>query len=344
MRTLLRWNLNKLTKTIVAILLNKFDCFIVIEGGTGIGKSTLAFEIALGVSREFRRLYHFREDLLEYYYERVGKKIYYNPEDFMKKILDLKEKKAYKFMPSRDLIYSQNEMQEFLASWNRVGIPDEMINVTFNRDFYSETQKNIVKMINMFRDHENLIISCVPYFQNLDNQIKNLCKIKITVKKRGIAIMHTPNKIIYCKDKWDAQTNEKIEREWIMKKIINPNYSKLTTFRGILKFPPLPKKYEVIYQGIKNKKRNMVLKDEMGIELKDSKDVVEILINRLVKGGIKNMQVIEGVAIANDKSLAVLQQDIRKRLMERGVNPMISSYFYDKKAKQEADDGSVSII
>jgi len=30
-----------------------------------------------------------------------------------------------------------------------------MINVTFNRDFYNEDQKNIIKMINMNRDHKN---------------------------------------------------------------------------------------------------------------------------------------------------------------------------------------------
>jgi hypothetical protein len=39
-------------------------------------------------------------------------------------------------------------MLKKLSSWNVISIPDEMINVTFNRDFYSDKQKDIIKMIN----------------------------------------------------------------------------------------------------------------------------------------------------------------------------------------------------
>jgi hypothetical protein len=53
---------------IVATLLNKYDFFLVIEGGTGIGKSTLAFHIASKVAQEFRRLYRLNEERIEYYY------------------------------------------------------------------------------------------------------------------------------------------------------------------------------------------------------------------------------------------------------------------------------------
>lgn len=335
--------MRKFIQMITAIILNKFDCFITIEGSTGIGKSTLAWHISSGLSREFKRLYRLNEDVIEYYYERVIKKQGLSIEEFLLKILEMKKNKAYYFNPYHDLVYSQDEMQQALASWNKIMIPDEMINVTFNRDFFSQKQKDIVKMINMFRDHQNIIVACVPYFHTLDNQIKNLCKIKITIKKRGLAIIHLPNKTIYCKDKWDSATNENIERDWIMKKIQNPNYAKLTTFRGLMKFPPLNKAQEEIYQDIKNKKRARILKDEMGIDIKEEKDAYEMVIDRLLKGGVKNMQLIEGIAIANNEDVGTFKNKIRKRLIDMGKNPMLSAYFYDKRARNKGEEASISI-
>ena len=251
---------------------------------------------------EFKKLYNLDADTVEYYYERVGRGTRLTEEEFIDKILRLKENKAYKFSPHKCLIYTQDDMQKALTSWNSISIPDELINQTFNRDFYSEKQKDIIKILNMYRDHENLTVACVPSFANIDTQIKGLTKMKITVKKRGIAIIHTPNNVIYCKDKWDSATNEKIERDWIMKKIIRPNYSKLTTFRGLVRFPPLTKAQEKAYQQVKNDKRSAVLRDDMGIDVeeKDKFDPFEDLMERLLNGAIKNcsyLEVMEQVSV-----------------------------------------------
>lgn len=332
-RTILKWRFSKLVETIVATILNKYDLFMVIEGGTGIGKSTLAFEICMKVAQEFRRLYRLDEEVVEYYYERVGKKLNLSPEEFIAKILKFKENRAYYFHPRKALIYTQDELQRALASWNSISIPDEMINITFNRDFYSEKQKDIIKMLNMFRDHENLTVACVPQFQNLDNQIKNLCKMKITVKKRGLAIIHTPNSAIYCKDKWDQATNEKIERVWIIKKITRPNYSKLTTFRGLLKFPPLSKKAEAMYQQIKNDKRSVVLREEMGVELTEEDDPINRFIKKLIDGGIRNGHTVEGYAEGMGLTIGAFRGKIINELRRMGKPTAISHFYWDKKAK-----------
>jgi len=340
-RLILKWKMQHLTKVIVSSILGKFDYFLAVEGGTGIGKSTLAYHIASGVSREFRKLYRLDEELVEYYYERCGKKLGLTEEEFVEKILDFKKKKAYTFNPRTDLIYSQKDMQKFLSSWNKIGIPDEMINVAFNRDFYTADQKNIVKMLNMFRDHCNLIISCVPSFQNLDNQVKNLCKMKITVRKRGTAIIHTPNKIIYCKDKWDSATNEKIEREWIMKKRRNPNFSKLTTFRGLVKFPRLTKKQEELYQSVKNDKRSVVLSSEMGIETEEQKkDPYETLADLLENKAIKNAHYFEGYAQMLGTTVVALRSKVARLLTKRGKSPSLKEYYWERNEKKmkEADD------
>ena len=343
-RTILKWNIRKLVQMIIATLLNKYDFFIIIEGGTGIGKSTLAFHIASKVAQEFRRLFHLREDVVEYYYERVGRKQGLSAEEFVAKILLLKQNKEYKFLPKRALIYTQDELQKHLASWHNIAIPDEMINITFNRDFYSEKQKDIIKMLNMFRDHENLTLCCVPQFQNLDTQIKNLTKMKITVRKRGVAIIHTPNSVVYSKDKWDQATNEKIEKEWIIKKITKPNYSKLTTFRGLIRFPPLSRRQEAMYQQIKNEKRSVVLKDEMHIKLENDDDPLNKIIQLLVKGGVKNGTMIDGYALGLGMTREQLRGKLVRELRHRGMADGLSYYYADKKSKNKEEIEQVSAL
>jgi len=232
-KVLIKWNMKKMIIMICNILENKFDCVIVIEGNRGLGKSTLGIHLARGVAREMKR----------------------------RGITD------YKFNWRGSLIYTKKETKHFWNKWKATAIADEMINVTFNRDFYNEDQKNIIKMINMNRDHCNFFIACVPQFQSLDNQIKNLCKIKITVVRRGLCIIQTPNRTIYVRDKWDQATNEKIERQWLQKGITKPAYSKLTTFRGLMQFPKLHPSVEDKYKEIKDVNRNLIAKEDMGINV-----------------------------------------------------------------------------
>ena len=339
-RTITKWRLQSLVQTIVATLLNKYDFFMVIEGNTGTGKSTLAFHIASGVAKEFRRLYALKEKHIEYYYERVGRKMGFTEEEFVLKILKLKEERKYRFKPVEALIYTQDAMQKALSGWQGISIPDELVNVAFNRDFYSEKQKDIIKMLNMFRDHENLTICCVPSFQVIDNQIKNLTKMKITVKKRGVAIIHTPNSTVYCKDKWDQLTNEKIERAWITKKITNPNYSKLTTFRGLIRFYPLTKQQEKMYQDIKNDKRAVVLRDDMGMGSKEDdkkSDPFNNFMELLEAGSIRSGQVLEGYARAMGLTENQLIARLKTQLKKKNKPHILSQYYWDKKAKKEAE-------
>lgn len=310
---------------------------MVVEGGTGIGKSCLAYQIAHKVSLEFKKLYRFDGDALEYYYERIGRNVYPTEEEFIEKIIKLKENKAYRFSPRRCLIYTQDALQKSLSSWNTISIPDELINITFNRDFYSEKQKDIIKMLNMFRDHENLTVACVPLFQNIDTQIKNLTKMKITVKRRGLAIIHLPNNVIYCKDKWDSATNEKIERKWIMKKLVKPNYSQLTTFRGILRFSKLTKKQEERYQQVKDEKRAVILKEDMGVGGEESErhDPFKDLFERLLNGAIKHPAQIEGYAGAMGITKGALMGRIKKELLKLKKDDVVSNYYATKKGKEE---------
>jgi len=308
-KLVLRWSMIKMITMIVKILSKQFDCFIIIEGNRGLGKSTLAIQLTRGVAREFKKL----------------------------------GSKDYKFNWDRCLIYTKKETKQFWHKWRCLGIADEMINVTFNRDFYDEEQKDIIKMINMNRDHLNLFIACVPQFQTLDAQIKNLCKIRITVVRRGLAVIQTPNRTIYIKDKWDQATNEKIERDWLKKGVKNPHYTKLTTFRGMMKFPKLREASEQMYQKVKDRKRNLVAKEEMGIDVQEEeRDPIKDTIQKLKDGKVRNGVFLDGLANAYNLNPTSFKNRLRSELNKEGISAKLMDYYWDKvKRKAEAGVGSV---
>lgn len=314
MGVLWNWNLDNFCLMIIEMFIQKFDCFITIEGCRSLGKSTLAIKISKKVSSYIKRI---AAEIPEY------KKLY----EFSLQN-QVNNPKKYKYV-----LYKRDDILNFFNEWNRIAIGDEAINVCFNREFYAEDQKNLIKLINMNRDHLNLFIMCIPQFQVLDNQIKNLCKIRISVVRRGLAVIQTPNKIIYGRDKWDSNNNEKIEREWQMSATKRPRYTRLTTFRGILKFSKLSDKDEALYQSIKNNERNIIRKS-LGInDNEEEKDIVDEVIDRLNKGGIKNMEFIKGVAAANNQTIEQLRGKVRRKLDAKKMDNRISHYFTDKKAK-----------
>lgn len=334
MAKVLQWSFDRIVKMVVAILLNKFDAVIVIEGNRGLGKSTLAFLLSKAVSREFRKLYNFDRERVMFYYDRVKKNKGIPLEDFVQQIMILKDSKAYYFNPEKCLLYQRQEVIKFFHKRNGIGVADEMINVTFNRDFYNEEQKDLIKMINMNRDHSNLFIPCVPQFQNLDSQMKNLCKIRLTVVRRGVVVIQTPNRTIYSKDKWDQATNEKIEKEWIKKGVQNPHYAKLTTFRGIARFPPLTAKQEALYQQIKDDKRNIIAKEQMGIiDEEENKDDYHKALDLLESGRIRNSQIIDGMAMSVGKDPESFKRTMVNRLKKLGKPHRLSEYYWENKEK-----------
>jgi len=303
-KTIYKWNLKMLCELIIEIVHNKFDCFIIVEGKRGLGKSTLAYEILSRVSR------------------------------YMK--LSDRENKDYIFRPKKDILYSQQDVLNAVTKRKYDSfLADELIAVTFNRDFYSESQKKIIKSLNMYRDSCNLIVSCVPQFATLDNQIRNLCRIRITVVRRGLAIVHTPNKTIYSKDIWDTQLNEKIERGWIGK-FSRPKYSRLTTFRGILKFPDLRKSQRELYEEIKFEKRNEIIVETD----KPKEETPTAKVHRMLdEGTIKTREEFTTSCIALDLKPINTQKEIWKRLKNEGRRISFKDYFKEGYVQENMEEG-----
>jgi len=297
-RLSLNWNIKKLVISICDRLENRFDAFVVIEGNRGLGKSTLAFQLMKKVKQEMKN----------------------------------RGVEGYKFSPRRDLLYARDEVIKFFHDRRRSAVGDEFVLAGFSRDFYVEGQKDLIKIISTNRDHNNFFIGCIPHFKALDVQLKSLTSMRITVVRRGLAIIQTPNKTIYSTDIWDEQLNQKIEAGWIKNGIQRPHYSKLTTFRGWLKFSKLSEKQEAIYQKIKDEKRQIIAK-EKGLEDVDETDPTTKVYNLLIKGDIKNTAMLEGMAVAHGIKVENLRNRLRRKLKDEHKDTRINEYYYDDKVK-----------
>jgi hypothetical protein len=245
-KKLLRWNLEKFVRTVEQRIKNQFDCIIVIDGKRGLGKSTLAYKIACR----------------------------------------LKNIKC-PFVPRKDIVYSKDEVISHLSN-KKDGIifADEMINVTFNRDFYDQKQKDLIKGLNMYRDSFNVFLACVPNFFNLDTQFQGLASIRLNVVKRGVAVIHTQRQSSFSRDPWDLKNNQKIETQWSAKGITVPRYTRLTTCNGILKFNDITANQRKLYESIKHHKRNKIFEEQTNQDKQSSPEfkMYQSLIKEVKKG------------------------------------------------------------
>lgn len=277
---------------------NRWDGIICIDGNRGNGKSTIAINLAYKLS-----------------------------------LLWKKENGKGNFNIKYDVVFKREDVMKKLAK-KKFGIivADEMINVTHNREFFNQTQIMLIKMLNMYRDNFNVLIACVPNFYDLDKQFRNLCKMRINVIRRGLAVIHTPNQSSYSADKWDLKANEKIERKWVEKKVFKPNYKRLTTYRAYLKFPKLRNKQEESYLTIKEEKRNQVYEEETGNKEEKIRGGVdyENLIVMVKDGRVSKEDLIKycGLTHINWNSLT---HKITKMLKDRGENITFGDLLSKKK-------------
>jgi hypothetical protein len=251
----------------------------------------------------------------------------------------LKGTKICKLNAWRDLLYERQDVIDFFNKrWKAKAMGDEMINVTFNRDFYNEDQKDLIKIMNMNRDHGNVFIMCVPNFESLDTQIKDMVKIRIDVIKRGIAIVQTQNKTIFSSDRWDKRTNEKLERDWFKTSMSpRPKYSQLTTFRGYVTWKAMSERDEVLYKAIKKEKRNVILekKEEDNVERDPRKKIYQFLLDKK----IGNFREFDAMCLMNDLDPMVTQAMIRRWMRQDNIREGIKDFYIDniKKQKQKME-------
>jgi len=186
-------------KKIVERCINmNIDWFIIIAGGEGIGKTTLALNI----------------------YAEICKLLNLNPVQTL----------------IETLIYDEDEMLEYITKLDpdKRYLPmllDEGANILFNRDSMQKHRAYILKLINVMRFLNNIVIISTPNFAFLDKNIReHRAKSLIYIEKRGIYWYYNKKQI----DKMlNIQTRKRwvwIEPMFIGRFGVNEELEKLTVF------------------------------------------------------------------------------------------------------------------
>jgi len=243
------------------------------------------------------------------------------------------------FRPIRDIVYSRDDTLKHLANKiNGCIFSDEMINVAYRRDHYVEDQKELLKAFDMYRDSRNVFVGCIPKFVDLDSKLQMLCKIRITVVRRGIALIQMKNKGIFTNDPWDVRANMKIESGWSASVTKNPRYAQLTTVRGLLRFGDLGEAQRIEYDKIKEAKRSHVFARYAQEDLaKDPEQLfLENMITMLREGKI-TLDKYKLVCEVNNKDPQKLQKLINKKLREDNDQKTWRDYCISEKQKRKKD-------
>lgn len=292
MTNLLKWTIKNLVEVIEGCVQNDFDVIVFVEGNRGLGKSTLLYKIGTR----------------------------------------LNSRGIVKFNPRKHITYSREDAIKLLATCRRTFIlPDEMINVAYGRDFYEQDQKVLLKGLNMYRDSCNVFAGAIPKFIDLDIQMKRLCKIRITVIRRGIAIIQTQLRGINREDPWDTKHNLKIELKNYKK---SAPFGKLTTAKGILYFTDLSESQKKEYQSIKREKRNKVYNRDNDLDIEDPR---EQLYNRLIEEIINfkiTQKEFETTCRMTGTSIKSARNQLNERLKNKGLNERLQHFFKETEKKR----------
>lgn len=298
---ILIWGMQELAECLLARQRNKFDVIVILDGPRGNGKSTFVHKL----------------------FKKIGKI------------------SGIKFRPKTDIAFTREEVMTQLHE-KRYGLiwGDEMINAAHNRDFFASDQKELIKMLNMYRDHHNILAGCVPFFYDLDVQVRKFVMCRITVIRRGFAIIQiSKSDGLFTNDPWNSDINKKIEFSHQVKlragkKSMLP-YTKLANFVGGIRYGPLGDKEERVYQKIKDEKRNQIRKEkDKEVESKE----VNVHMNMLeqIKEGKIDKETFEKLCLITKMKYTNTYGRINKLLKDQG-NERRLSYYFARKLKPSSN-------
>ena len=262
-----------------------------------------------------------------------------------------------KFNPKEDIVFSREDVMEGLKR-KKYGciFADEMINAGHNREFFSGDQRVLIKMFNMYRDNYNILAGCVPFFYDLDPQIRKFIKIRITVVKRGLAVIQMSKNTLYNNDPWETDINRKIESAWQngIKAGKNPKvaYHKLTTFAGYVHFGKLGKAQERMYKEIKEEKRNVLMSsyDQDNEEHEDGDlpaDIKKRLYDKLfklLKDGKLTQEQLKGQAQTWGITERRMMQTLNYRLRDQGIKGGIINLVKQNQEETKNNNSLLNIV
>jgi len=248
--------------------------------------------------------------------------------------------KAFKkvgFKQSKHQVYSRDDVMKLLSS-QKFGFcwDDEAINSGYKRDFQTQGQKDLIKLITNYRDNFNIYASALPFFYSLDKDLRELIFIHIHIIERGVAVILMPlEDQIHMKDPWDSMMNIKIEQKENKRIENNPDlqfrYHKLTTFAGYLYFGEMTKREEATYRKIKQVKRAKVFEDKIAANKEET--FVDKLYRVLLEGKLSREGLIQGCYLEG-KSYSAVVSALNQRLKSENTMKTVQDYIIGSLAKK----------
>ena len=224
------------------------------------------------------------------------------------------------FNPKKDILYSIEDVLDwYTKNKNRVLIFDEAI-AAHNREFFNEIQKKLIRMLNMYRDSCNVLLLCIPNFNNLDVQVRQLARARIHITERGKGLLLLPKLGVHLSDSWETEYNNKIEKQYVSnnRKV---NYTRISTFQGFIYFTDLTDKQKETYEKIKQEKRNAVYK------IKEEDTNIHDKVYTLLKEGKISSEGFNQICLSNGIPLDAMRKRMARKLGDEGRDTKIVPLF-----------------
>ncbi|MEM5867201.1 MAG: zonular occludens toxin domain-containing protein [Candidatus Aenigmatarchaeota archaeon] len=204
--------LRELAEELVQRVKNEFDSILVVESASkkGTGKSTFSILLAQEICKIIGLNFDLREIAV------------FDPTS--SRIIDLVKEKPEGFPI----------------------IIDEAGRIAYKRNWYKEYQKQLVLFLNLCRKHKKIIILNHPNFWQLDNHVLQVADYRVTILKRGIALVRGKINNPETTDPWMRVESEKLFKKYC-KNPLNVNES----IAAIKKMPNFL--YEIYYGTVDEK-------------------------------------------------------------------------------------------
>lgn len=209
----------------------KYDSTICLSGFVGEGKSTFALQLG---------------------------KVYYN----------VRGVNTFKRLCEKYLIYDRKSLKDLsLREKEKCLIADEAINILFKRDFMKGEQKNLLRVLDVCRDHRHFFIFNIPSFWALDQHtIQTRIRLWIHIEKQKYAHIFRPVRNPFSSDVWLRRYNEQLYTKY-------GGFTRSPNYVTTITFEPLSDEEYKIYESIKHRKRLEGIKDEEEVQI-TKKDVI----------------------------------------------------------------------
>ena len=185
---------DEFSKLVVKLLYADHDVLTTIAGMTGSGKSTLAILLNRAVSKITGQSWDYENNCTwsreEFIYWVNGEPLENKGKD-KTKLMKAKQKPEY----SAILI-------------------DELYSLVYKRNWYSDSQKILLSLLNTMRDRHLFVCGNVPLLWDLDGGFLSRIRYFIFIKERGIAWIFEQENNPFSSDTWNVtQNRETIQGE-----------------------------------------------------------------------------------------------------------------------------------